>query len=153
MGHGRQAGPRNSYSVCTTWLLKDDNYYLLDLVRGRFDFATLEDEPINYAKKFKPYRILVEDASTGAALAPKLQKAASCAVELVPVQLDKVSRLFLQQGKFAAGRVHLPEGAPFLPDLLKELLSFPQSRTTDQVDSISQALAYQGSTYTLAHVR
>jgi predicted phage terminase large subunit-like protein len=146
-------GPRNSYSVCTTWLLKDNNYYLLDLLRGRFDFATLEDVAFNYAKRFKPYRILVEDASTGAALAPKLQKAASCAVHLVPVQLDKVSRLFLQQGKFASGRVHLPEGAPFLPDLLKELLRFPQSKTTDQVDSISQALAYQGSTYTLANVR
>ena len=148
-----KAGPRNSFSVGTTWLLENNNYYLLDLVRGRFDFATLEDVAYNYAKKHKPYRILVEDASTGVALAPKLRKAASCVVELVPVNLDKVSRLFLQQGKFASGRVHLPEGAPFLPELLKELLSFPQSKTTDQVDSISQALAYEGSSYTLAHVR
>jgi phage terminase large subunit-like protein len=86
-------------------------------------------------------------------LEPSLRTAACCAVELVPVQLDKVSRLFLQTGKFASGRVWLPEGAPFLPELLKELLSFPQSKTTDQVDSISQALAYQGSTYTLENVR
>ena len=147
-----KAGPRNSYSVCTTWLLENGNYYLLDLVRGRFDFATLEDVAFNYAKKHMPCRILVEDASTGAALAPKLRNACASVVELVPVTLDKISRLFLQQGKFASGRVHLPEGAPFLPELLKELLSFPQCRTTDQVDSISQALAYEGSTYTLDNI-
>ena len=146
-------GPRNSFSVCTTWLVENDHYYLIDLVRGRFDFPTLEDTAINLAKKFKPYRVLVEDASTGLALAAKLRQAAHCAVELVPVQLDKATRLFLQQGKFASGRVLLPEGAPFLADLLKELLSFPLSKTTDQVDSISQALAYEGSTYTLDHVR
>jgi phage terminase large subunit-like protein len=70
----------------------------------------------------------------------------------MPVRLNKVDRLFEQQGKFSSGRVHFPKDAPFLPELLKELLSFPQSKTTDQVDSISQALAYVGSTYTLDHV-
>jgi phage terminase large subunit-like protein len=39
-----------------------------------------------------------------------------------------------------------------MPDLLHELLHFPQSRFNDQVDSISQALAYEGSTYTLDYV-
>ena len=146
-------GPRNSFSVCTTWLLEDGNYFLLDLVREQFDFHTLTNTAINYAKKWKPYRVLIEDASTGGVLAPELRKGASCAVELVPVALNKVDRLFLQQGKFASGRVFFPANAPFLPELLKELLSFPQSKTTDQVDSISQALAYEGSRYTLDNVR
>ncbi len=148
-----KAGPRNSYSVCTVWLLKDDCYYLLDLIRGRFDYPTLEATAINLAKKWKPRRILIEDASTGVVLAGAVKKAASCAVDLVPVQIDKVTRLYNQQGKFASGKVFLPENAAFLPELLKELLSFPQSKHSDQVDSISQALAYKGSGYTLAHVR
>ena len=58
----------------------------------------------------------------------------------------------MQQGKFASGRVQVPANAPFLSDLLKELLSFPQSKTTDQVDSISQALAHKGSSYTLDYI-
>jgi predicted phage terminase large subunit-like protein len=95
---------------------------------------------------------LIEDASTGTALATELQKAVPFVVKPVPVRLDKVDRLFEQQGKFASGRVHFPKDAPFLPELLRELLSFPQSKTTDQVDSISQALAYQGSDYTLDNV-
>ena len=69
-----KAGPRNSYSVCTTWLLENGNYYLLDLNRGRFDFDMLESTAVNYAQKYKPFRILIEDASTGVALAAHLRK-------------------------------------------------------------------------------
>ena len=36
-----------------------------------------------------------------------------------------------------------PRGAPFLPTLEAELLAFPKAKTDDQVDSISQALAYK----------
>ena len=45
------------------------------------------------------------------------------------------------------GYVASPKGASFLPELEAELLMFPQGKTDDQVDSISQALAYKGSTY------
>ena len=34
-----------------------------------------------------------------------------------------------------------------MPELERELLTFPQSRHNDQVDSISQALAYDGNSY------
>ena len=58
-----------------------------------------------------------------------------------------MTRLFIQQAKFEAGLVLFPKGASFLPELEAELLAFPHGKTDDQVDSISQALAYQGSTY------
>jgi len=40
-------------------------------------------------------------------------------------------------------QVLFPRGAPFLPELEAELLAFPRGKTDDQVDSISQALAYK----------
>jgi hypothetical protein len=52
-------------------------------------------------------------------------------------------RLYVNQAKFEAGKVLFPKGAPFLPTLEAELLTFPQGKTDDQVDSISQALSYQ----------
>ena len=36
-----------------------------------------------------------------------------------------------------------PKGAPLLPELEAELLAFPQSKTDDQVDSLSQALSFE----------
>jgi hypothetical protein len=43
--------------------------------------------------------------------------------------------------------VPFAEGAPFLPELETELLSFPQGKHDDQVDSITQALSHQASAY------
>jgi predicted phage terminase large subunit-like protein len=99
------------------------------------------------AERYKPDVVLIEDASTGTALAQDLREAHCYRVELVPVEHDKVARLYVQQAKFAAGRVWFPRGVSFLPALEDELLTFPQSKYDDQVDSISQALSYEPSGY------
>ena len=98
-------------------------------------------------KRFKPHTILIEDASTGIALAQELREAGTYAVKPIAVERDKVGRLYVQQAKFEAGLVLFPKGASFLPALEAELLAFPQAKTDDQVDSISQALAYKSSGY------
>ena len=146
-------GAQNDWSVCTTWLLQDKNYYLLDLVRGRFDYPTLRRTALALAERYDPHTILIEDASTGIALAQELKQIQHRVVKPIPVERDKVGRLFVEQQKFEAGLVHFPKGAAFLPGLEVEVLTFPQSKTDDQVDSISQALHHKLSTYTLAGVR
>jgi predicted phage terminase large subunit-like protein len=97
---------------------------------------------------------LIEDASTGTALAQELNSVHfGGAVRLVPIERDKIGRLYVNQAKFEAGLVLFPKGAPFLPELEAELLVFPQGKTDDQVDSISQALSYQtGYDYTGAWI-
>src|SRR3954465_7667855 len=55
---------------------------------------------------------------------------------------DKVMRLTAQAAQFHAGVVHFREDAPWLDEVMAELLGFPGVRHDDQVDSISQALAF-----------
>ena len=136
-------GAQNDWSVCTTWLLHDKNYYLLDLVRGRFDYPTLRRTALALAERYDPHTILIEDASTGIALAQELKQIQHRVVKPIPVERDKVGRLFVEQQKFEAGLVHFPKGAAFLPGLEAEVLTFPQSKTDDQVDSITQALDFK----------
>ncbi len=138
-------GAQNDWSVCTTWLVIDEHFYLLDLTRGRYEYPQLRDTALALAKRFKPDEILIEDASTGIALAQELKQSHHYHINPIPVDRDKIGRLYVQQAKFAAGRVHFPRNAPFLAELEAELLSFPQARTDDQVDSISQALAYDSN--------
>ena len=140
-------GAQNDYTVCTTWLVQDGNYYLLDLVRDRFEYPLLRDTAIELAKRFQPHEILIEDASTGIALAQDLREKDYFFVNPIKIEHDKIGRLYVQQGKFAAGCVWFPKNAPYMPELERELLTFPQSRHNDQVDSISQALAYDGNSY------
>ena len=62
-------GPRNSFSVCNGLVPKDDVHYLVDLVRGRFRLSDACDTAIDLVKRYKPRVVLIEDASTGVALA------------------------------------------------------------------------------------
>jgi predicted phage terminase large subunit-like protein len=137
-------GAQNDWSVCTTWMVVDKCYYLLDLTRGRYEYPRLKATAIALAQKYRPHYLLIEDASTGTALAQEFSTIYfGGAVRLVPIERDKIGRLYVNQAKFEAGRVLFPKGAPFLPELEAELLVFPQGKTDDQVDSISQALSYQ----------
>jgi predicted phage terminase large subunit-like protein len=137
-------GAQNDWSVCTTWMLVDNRYYLIDLVRGRYDYPHLKAMAITMAQKHKPQFVLIEDASTGTALAQEFKSINfGGAVRLVPIERDKIGRLYVNQAKFEAGLVLFPKGAPFLPELEAELLSFPHGKTDDQVDSITQALSHK----------
>ena len=135
-------GPQNDFSVCTTWILHENKYYLIDVLRGRFDYPTLRARAVAHARAHKPDKILVEDAAVGTALIAELQNAGFPVIAVKP-EHNKLTRMSIQSAKFESGLVFLPNRAPWLADLEDELFSFPFSRHDDQIDSISQALAHE----------
>jgi predicted phage terminase large subunit-like protein len=137
-----KAGEENSWSVCTTWYVIEGQYYLVDLLRGRFDYPTLKARAIAHAQVHRPNKILVEDTGVGTALVPELQNCGFAAIA-VQVEYDKKTRMSIQSGKFERGRVFFPRQASWLEELEAEVFPFPGSRHDDQVDSISQALAHE----------
>jgi len=147
-----KGGLNNDYSVCTTFLVRDEHFHLIDLVRGRFEYPELKRMAMKLAERHKPTAILIEDASAGISLAQEMRDMGEFRVMPVPVEHDKITRLYVQAAKFEAGLVHFLKNAPYMPDLLAELLAFPHGKHDDQVDSITQALAYKFSTYTLDNI-
>ena len=141
-------GGQNDWSVCTTWLVQQNKYYLVDLMRGRFDYPTLRSRVIAHAKVHKPHRILIEDAGVGTALIQELKKAHFTAIAVKP-ERDKLTRMSIQTGKFESGQVLFPKYASWLAELEAELFAFPHGRHDDQVDSISQALGHEIGFYDL----
>jgi predicted phage terminase large subunit-like protein len=139
-------GEENDYSVCTTWLICDKRYYLIDLLRGRFDFPTLRTKVSEQAKLHKASQILIEDAGFGTALIQELKTANFSVVGIKP-EYDKKIRMGIQSAKFENGQVFFPKEAPWLADLEAELFAFPSGRHDDQVDSISQALGHKSPSY------
>ena len=133
---------RNDYSVCTTWAWREGCWFLIDVLRGRFDYPTLKARAIESAKFHRPERILIEEAGLGGALADELKAAGLPAVKIKPDR-DKVTRMSVQSAKFESGLVYLPKDASWLPDLEDELFGFPHAPYDDQVDSISQALDHE----------
>ena len=93
-------GGQNDYSVCSTWLHRDHNYYLVDVVRGRFDYPSLKQLSISHSELHKPGTILVEDSGVGTALAKELRDVGRPAIAVKP-QGSKLTRMSVQCGKFA----------------------------------------------------
>jgi predicted phage terminase large subunit-like protein len=135
-------GGEHDWSVCSTWLVHENQYYLIDVLRGRFDYPTLKARVLEHASLHKPSRILIEDAGVGTALVQELRGSQFSVIPIKP-EHDKMTRMSIQSGKFESGRVYFPERASWLPELEAELFAFPGSRHDDQVDSISQALAQE----------
>ena len=135
-------GEENNWTVCTTWHVSQGKYFLVAVIRGRFDYPTLKAMAIAHARRHTPTTILIENTGVGPALVAELQNA-GFRVIAVQVEQNKMARMSVQSGKFASGQVLFPNRAPGLKDLEEELFSFPASRFDDQVDSISQALAYK----------
>lgn len=135
----------HDYSVCTTWLIVDDQCYLLDVFRERLNYPDLKYAVIDRALKSRASHILIEDRSSGTALLQDIYNMQNVGFpETVAISPggDKIMRMHAQTAKFEAGHVLLPKNAPWLDGLLKELLGFPGGRHDDQVDSISQLLAW-----------
>jgi predicted phage terminase large subunit-like protein len=139
----------NDYSVGTVWLVHDGGkkVYLVDLVRGRFEFPRL----IKAAKElYQKWRfgwarnfLIIEDKGSGTALIQALKEEMIYAYpHFMKLDGDKVMRITAQTNQFYAGCVHFKEDAPWLGELMTELLGFPGTRHDDQVDSVSQALAF-----------
>jgi predicted phage terminase large subunit-like protein len=135
-------GEENDYSVCTTWLVHENKYYLIDVLRGRFDFPTLRTKVSEHAKLHKASHVLIEDTGFGTALIQELKTAHFSIIPVKP-EYDKKIRMSIQSAKFESGRVFFPKEAPWLADLEAELFAFPSGRHDDQVDSISQALGHK----------
>jgi predicted phage terminase large subunit-like protein len=139
-------GEENDFSVCTTWRLHEKRYYLVDVLRGRFDFPTLRRKVSEQAKLHKASQILIEDAGFGTALIQELKTGHFSVVGVKP-EYDKKIRMTIQSAKFENGQVFFPKEAPWLRDLEDELFAFPNGRHDDQVDSISQALGHKSPSY------
>jgi predicted phage terminase large subunit-like protein len=134
------------YSVGTVWHVQNRGRKnnLVDIVRGRFEYPELVTQAVALWKKWKfeghTTHLAIEDKGSGSSLIQSLKRECIYSYYKPKLDGDKVMRLTAQAAEFYAGSVHLREDAPWLGDVVAELLGFPGVRHDDQVDSISQAL-------------
>jgi predicted phage terminase large subunit-like protein len=137
-----KASAANDYSVCTTWLIRDKDYYLLDVLRLRLEYPELRRRILSHAETYRATSVLIEDAGSGTHLIQDLQREGKLRPIGVPPQGEKVVRMEAQTPVIEAGYVYLPAAAPWLGDFEIEIKAFPGGRHDDQVDSVSQFLTW-----------
>lgn len=129
----------------------NDRYFLLDQVRGQWDFVDTLDA-LDFLRQRWPNvkTMYLEKKANGSALGSMLKKRVRSDIRIIPVVPDtsKVLRYYAVQPLFQAGLVHLPESAPWLDVYLKELTTVrggPGNRIVgaandDQADATAQVL-------------
>jgi predicted phage terminase large subunit-like protein len=118
-----KSGELNDPSVCTTWLEHDGRLYLIDVLRKRMEYPELKRAVQSNHELHRPVSILIEDKSSGQALIQEL-RAKLPIIAITPTQ-DKVSRAAHVSPMVEAGRVWLPNSAPWLFEFEQELTGFP----------------------------
>ena len=131
------------FSVIATWGATATHLYLLDIWRDRVEYPDLikaiKDQ---YAKwrRLSPWVYIENRASGQSAIQTLRRETMIPARKFDPGTSSKVSRAQDATPFFAAGRVRLPESAPWLSAWIEEHAGFPSGRHDDQVDTTSMAV-------------
>ncbi len=141
-------GQQNDYSVCVTAHVKGNAIYITDIYRARLDYPAQRKAVARLAREYGAGIILIEDAANGSPLVADLRRLGKLGVPTpIPVKPkgSKAERLSEQSSRIEAGDVRLPQSTPWLDAFNTEILAFPHGRHDDQVDALSQLMAWTGA--------
>lgn len=136
----------SAYSVCQTWGVGEDGAVLLEQWRDKVEYPQLRRQvEIQYAKH-RPHVILIEDRDSGQALCQALQQETILPVLPVMPTMDKVIRAQAVSPMQESGRCWLPDPTKqensWVGEFVDNAATFPNAFFKDEIDSMSQALAY-----------
>ena len=142
------AGAGSDYSVFQCWGLSVDreSLYLVDQIRGRWEYPDLRRQAIEFVEKHSkgptPMRGLhIENKVSGTSLIQDLRQSTKLQVHAIKrTRASKIDRAEDVLGHIATGRVHLPEFSAFTKELVAELIQFPHGKHDDQVDPLVDAV-------------
>lgn len=135
-----KTGTLNDYSVCQTWGIAADGYYLIDQWRGRVEYSDLFDKARDLAQQHNCQFVLVEDAASGQSLIQELRLKTRLAVTgLKPwrdqskakakdfnavLARDEVHGAEALSLLISTGKIKFPKNAPFMRELLDEFCAY-----------------------------
>lgn len=129
-----------SYVVGVVLAKHNEDYYLIDIYRGKPSFADTVREVKKMARRYPKCRnILIEDKANGPAILSVLKGKVRGLTPVTP-EASKDERLHSISHIIEAGNFYLPTGHPLTEKVVNEFITFPQGMHDDCVDAISQGL-------------
>src|SRR3990172_2712893 len=126
----------NDYSSLITFdTMNGGNIYVRHVWREKVIYPDLKRKVADLFASHKSHELCVEDKDAGAMLIQEFQRDTKLPVIPIQADKDKVLRAHAATPLCEAGKVYLPEDAPWLEAFLDELMSFPSGENDDQVDA------------------
>jgi len=138
----------SSYSVCQTWGVAENGFYLVHQFRNRLEYPDLLRTLKVLAEQFSPDLVLIEYQASGRSLVQDLYNNTRLPIKAVKTSREsKQIRAGLVTPLIETGKVFLPRFAGWINDFLYEVTVFPAGNHSDQVDALSQALLFLKSRF------
>ncbi|WP_423140819.1 phage terminase large subunit [Parablastomonas sp. CN1-191] len=143
-GTASEPGVKNDFTVGITARYHKGRYYVLDVYRNRVAFGGLVRTVIELCQRYEVERLIIEQAGSGIQLIQRFEEDLPSGVPY-PIKIkpfeSKVIRFEAQASRIQAGELLLPRTAPWLAELIAEIVGFPNTRHDDQADALAQMLA------------
>ena len=137
---GGKQGVGHDPSAIATWGTDGISFYLLDYWSSQAEYADVKAKVVEKFWEFAPRLVLVEDATWAQPLISDLRRETGVRMAPVPPVGSKWVRADAVSPLFEAGRIVLPQSAPWLDGWMHEHLSFPNAAHDEAVDTTSMAL-------------
>lgn len=129
----------SDFVVGQIWGSVGPDCYLLDMIRGQWDFTKTLFHMKHFMNKHNKCRnILIEDAANGAAVFSTIKNSVP-GVRLWKPQTSKEGRLLAVSPMYESGNIYIPDSEEF-EVFISEHLSFPNAQHDDIVDAATMAL-------------
>lgn len=124
------------------WIRLGDDFYLMDAYFCTMSFVVTVDACKTFFIRYPDATIrIVEKKANGPAVVSTMQREFT-GLLLAEPRAEKKARVVAVTPVFAAGRVFIRSGQEWTDEVSEEWYKFPKRRYDDNVDSMTQALAY-----------
>lgn len=129
-------------AICVVAVDEGNNWYVLDVIYGRFNPSETIERVFWAVKKYKPLEVGIEKVQYQAALSHFLEKEMRrrnlfFTITELKASKQKEIRIKALEPRFKAGLVHFPDIADWLTELESELLMFPRGKHDDLIDALA----------------
>jgi len=141
---------RNDFSVLECWGYSDEGIYLLDLIRGKWEAPELKQKTVDFWNKHKGIsgvgtlrKLKIEDKASGTGLIQDIKRNNLIPIEGIERNKDKLTRVLDVVSYISAGKVFLPENAPYVSEFIAECEAFTADDShlhDDQIDPMCDAI-------------
>ena len=130
------------FTVCSTWIKLNNIFLLIDITRKKLEYPQLYKLANQLYDTYKPHAVIIENHSSGQQLIQQLQQDTSIPVISIKQKLCKKIRLMKILPIIESGHMVIAKNKTWNTELENELLTFPETKYDDQIDSITQYLEW-----------
>jgi predicted phage terminase large subunit-like protein len=141
-----------NYTAITIWGHLERRWYMIAARRFQFDLAKVRQTLEALDHQYQPDLVVIDSGGVGNGLVAELKNRGFRHIYPAGSRTSKLERAQDIAAMIEAGKVLLLDNAPGLADFRKEIISFPNGKFDDYVDSMTQVLRFTTRVITLARL-